>query len=238
MGRGRSGRVSASGANAERSTVARHPQVTDINAYGELNRGRKSKQHQSASSSDGTSEESIKWFVDNMGLSRDEAYRAADTFLFYSRGGDKFMHNDMDEGNGKANNAVIDRIVDDPRSPVFASEHYRGLHFDDSDFGGNARGAIMNILSSGVWRENGATSFSASLDIAHNFGGWSSADYRNGVSITIHHPGGSGMPMKHLSSFAHEDEVVHSRKQMKKGMKILRHKWSDNKKRIDIWVSD
>lgn len=234
MGRGRSGRVSSNGASS--GVSATHPQVSDIDAYGVLNQGRKSIQH--SSGGDGPSDESVQWFMDNMGLNHDDAYRAADVFLFYSRGGDSFMHNDLDEGNGKINNGIIDNVLDNPMSPIFANDHHRGLFFYDSNFGGNARNAINDILSGGVWRENGATSFSSSLETAHSFGKWSASDYLNGVAITIHHPGGSGMPMKHLSSFSSENEVVHSRKQMKKGMKIKRYKWSENHKQVDIWVSD
>lgn len=232
MGTGRSGSGTT---RLVRQRVASHPSTNDIDAYGILNSGLKSTQHISGGT--GPSDASIAWFEQNMGMSHNDAQQAADVFLFYSRGGDTFMHWNQDDGNGKANNDVVDRVLSDPKSPVFSGEHYRGLFLDDSKFNGNAKKEIQKIIKKGTWKEEGATSFSSSLNTAHNFGGWNSTGFRNGVAVTVIHSGGSGMPMKHLSSYPGENEVIHSRKQMLNGMKILRAEWVSDKQ-VNIYVED
>lgn len=235
MGRGRSGRVSAT--PAERTTSgnpAAHPAISDINAFGELNTGRKSKQHTDPDAR-GPSIDSIEWFRNNMGMSIADARRAADTVLFFSRGGDNFMHNNLDEGNGKANNKIIDAVIDNPMSPTYSRQQFRGLLFKNADFNGDAATAVRSIISNGKWAENGASSFSASFSVARRFARWSGMFNNSGVSVILHYTGGDGMPIKHLSSFPSEDEVLHSRKQMTSGYRIVNHRWTDSR-HVEIWL--
>ena len=55
----------------------------------------------------------------------------------------------------------------------------------------------------------------------------------------VHYSGGqSGMPIKHMSSLPYENEVLHSGRQMRDGMKITNHVWTNDGKELHLYVDD
>lgn len=211
-----------------------HPKVNDINQFGEMNRGRIAPEV--ARSTDwagsiGSSPEAIKWFQDNMGMNAADAEKAANIFLKYSKRGDTPLHNDTD----KAGNDLLDKIIHTGNAPVYSGNQFRGMHITGLAL--QTRGVnvtpeqyIQGIIKGGVWKDAGATSFSASERVAHGFA--NSQSVRPGdASVILHYEAGkSGFPMQHLSSYPGEREVLHSRAQMRKGMKIASSRTEKNKR--------
>ena len=204
-----------------------HPGVSDIDAWG---------RH------DGDYERDwrVNWFIDNMGMSQDEAERAEEAINFYS-----IDYDEIHRGVDTARNEAIDNALDNPRAPVFTGDTYRGLYIDSYGLKKYGNGTITpreyleNILKSGIWIEQGATSFSSSRSTAESFGkfSWSKSD--GSVSVMVHYSDGkSGMPIKHLSEIPSENEVLHSGKQMKNGLPITKHEWTNGGKELHIYVTD
>lgn len=216
MGRGRSGRVSQSRASQTRS----HPTVTDINTYGE-NIGKEAR---------------TEWLLNRLNTNEAQAQLDEETVWSFTGGGFDDMHWDRNT----AGNDVIDAIIDNANSPVYVGEQFRGLKIRESDMknGVTPEQFIKNIINSGVWTEPGATSFSASSSVAESFAGWNGS-HDGYISVVVKYPNATtGMPIKHLSRFSYEDEVLHSRKQMKKGYAIQQTQWLPGNKQVVITVKD
>ena len=219
MGRGRSGRVSANTASPQVSKT--HPQVTNINAYGDHRLDEPDR---------------VEWLRNTLNTSNSQAEKNEETIYSFTGGGFKAMHNNTN----KAGNDIIDAVIDNPLSPVYVGQQFRGLKIYASDMekGVTPEQFVNNIIKGGVWSEQGATSFSASRGVANSFAGWNGN--QNGyISVIVHYPKATtGMPIKHLSRFDYEDEVLHSRKQMTNGYNIINSQWLPGKKKIIITVAD
>lgn len=211
MGRGRSGRIGIVGASTRVSrSASTHPKVTDINQFGENLNG----------------DQRRDWLMNHLGVSESEAQQGQKTIYHFTGGGFGDMHKDID----KAGNDVIDSIIGNPNSPVFDGIQFRGLSIEPGDMvaGVTPRQFIENIINGGVWREQGATSFSATRSVADDFAGWHSTGDHVSM-VLIYENGTTGMPIKHMSMFSYEDEVLHSRQQMKNGYNITGHQWLDDR---------
>ena len=206
-----------------------HSRVNDIQQWDDYNEDRIALNVSNSSDDEdmiGASQKSIDWFKNNMGMSDYDAAEAAEIFLEYSRRGDTPLH----ENTNVEGNDLLDKIIHARNAPVFSGEQHRGIYIDQDVLKKLGAGNItpveymQRIIQSGRWKEPGATSFSASESIARSFARVSYSGAGE-VSVLIHYSGGrSGFPMRHLSSFPGENEVLHSRRQMRNGMRIRRHK--------------
>lgn len=206
-----------------------HPSVSNIDAWGEKH--------------DGTYEREwrINWFMNNMNMSRDEAEKAEEAINYYS-----LEYEDIHQGKDVARNDIIDKTFDNPLSPVFVGDTFRGLYVSPSVVekiaGGNSitpREYLQNVVDSGIWKEPGATSFSSSRKIAEGFGKFYMDKSDGSVSVLVHYSDGkSGMPIKHLSEIPRENEVLHSGRQMKDGMPITKYEWTNSGRELHIYVTD
>ena len=223
-----------------------HLNVDDVMQWGEMNRGRSSKLDDRAYDPEGASERSVQWFKDTMGMDDKTARESAEAFLYFSHHGDYEAHRNI--GKGVKTNDLLDRAIEAPNAPVYTGVQHRGLLLTKDDIAktlGTKRAVspreyINTIISSGVWKEPGATSFGTSgYDSAKS---WAKVLYPHTdgeVSVIVEYAGGkSGFPMAHLSRYPGEREALHSRKQMRKGMPITGHKWSSDGKLVTIYVTD
>lgn len=199
---------------------ANHPGVNDIDAFGK-NLGHDGR---------------VKWLMDNVGLSKQEAERGADTIYDYTGSGYDEIHNGTDKEGGD----IIDAIIHNPNAPVYTGSQYRGIFVsqDNLDYftggGITPREYLENILKTGVWKEPGVSSFSSNIQTAFSFGKF---DYQwktqNDISVLIVYDNGkSGMPIKHMSGLPGENEVLHSGKQMRDGLDIVQYNWVDGGKKF------
>ena len=192
-----------------------HPIVDDINAFG----GYLSKS------------EKIDWLMKNHSesLTEDEAEAIINAAEYYSSMGYHNIHTGKDVKNQK----LIDKMLDDPKAPVYGKNSYRGMDIDTHDTNGkDPKQYIMEVINSGVWKEKGISSFSASKNVAMgsyfgNFGA-SNPSNPNRIHVLLTYKGHTvGMPFKHISECTSEDEVLMSSTVAKKGWKIT--KWHTNK---------
>lgn len=177
-----------------------------------------------------------QWMIDNLRLSRDDADEQAKAINYFTD-----TYTEIHNGEDTYRNDMIDRALDNRNAPVYSGEQYRGIRIRSNDMpnGVTMRQFIQDIINSGTWKENGATSFSATKRIAESFAGlhYSSAG-RDYIPVMINYKGRHGMPIKHMSEFASEDEVLHSRKQMKGGYDIVSHRWADDGSAVYITLRD
>lgn len=213
MGRGRSGRVSASSA----SRTVTHPTVTDIDTYGW----------------DLYDSERRQWYSDTLNVDDLRAQIYNDTVYGFTGNDFRAIHRNENE----TGNNIIDDIIDNPNSPVYADTQFRGLKFF-GESGLTPRQEVEAILASGIWKEPGATSFSASRHVANDFASWDSTSSSSVSVVVVYSNPTTGMPIKHLSRFAFEDEVLHSRKQMTNGYAITGSQWSADGRRVEIYIKD
>lgn len=205
---------SRGGGGSSSAAASTHPQINDINYYGEI------KVDPYDLAVDGEA----------MGMSPHEALESAQTIVDYTGS----AYHDIHSGSNKAGNDAIDRWIENPNSPVYTGPQYRGMEMSMAD--ANA------ILSKGVYAEKGATSFSAKKSVAEVFAGIWSHKYpaaSNVVHVMVQYNGGKrGMPIKHMSKCTNEDEVLHSGASMKKGFNITSYKWAAGNKELYITVDD
>lgn len=167
-------------------------------------------------------QEKIDWLKDHhsKALSDEEAAAIIDAAEDYSDGGYGSIHN----GNNADATKKIDAMIEDPKAPVYGKTTYRGIHVSKADLNGqDPHEWIENIIKSGVWKEPGVSSFSASKQTAMSFGHFSKskAGNKNEIQILItNHGHTKGMPFKHISVCTSENEVLQSSKTMIAGMKI------------------
>ena len=219
MGRGRSGRMTSSNtASVKVSQVQQHPQITDINAFGENRLPQ---------------DERIQWLQNTLNTSSDQAINDEATVWNFTGGGFTAMHNNTNT----VGNDVIDAIIDNPTSPVYVGTQYRGLKFYGKH-GKTPQEGLNALINGGVWTEKGATSFSAKKSVAEGFAGWHGNSGSYVRTVVVYQNPTTGMPIKHLSRFDYEDEVLHSRKQMTNGYKITSHQWLNNGKKVIIYITD
>ena len=179
----------------------------------------------------------IAWLM-GLGVDRKQAEAAEKVMTDYSEGDYDVIH----DGTNKAANDIIDAILDNSKAPIFTGEQFRGVYVSPDaakKFGGTTPREYLNyIISTGEWKEPGATSFSATQSVAEDFGKFYLDKRLNGgVSVLLSYRSGrSGMPFKHLSSFPGEDEVLHSGKQMHDGMKIVSHEWKDGYRGLELYL--
>ena len=196
--------------------------VGNINAFGEDEMSR---------------DERTAWLQRTLKVGREDAQRYGDSINYFTSN-----YESIHDGTDEYNNAQINAAIENRNAPVYSGVQWRGLHLDAENMpaGVTPRQFIENIIKGGVWKENGATSFSATRRIAEeNFAGVSS--YSNGpdrVPVVIQYQGRTGMPIKHMSDFSHEDEVLHSQRQMKRGYDIVEHHWAKNNTVVYITIAD
>lgn len=178
----------------------------------------------------------VQWFKDTLQTNDAQANTDQSTIWDFTGSGFTDMHTNVNtEGND-----VIDAIINNPNSPVYVGDQFRGLKIWGSNMesGVTPEQFIKNIIKGGIWREEGATSFSASEDVANSFAAWNN-DQSGYVSVKVKYVNPTtGMPIKHLSRFSYEDEVLHSRNQMTNGYKIVKSKWSSGGKKVEITIAD
>ena len=201
---------------------ANQPQVNDIDLFG----------------SHLDEDERTEWMQDYLGVDESEARTMQDAINHFT-----YDYEDIHWGRDEYRNDLIDRVLEHPNAPVYSGEQYRGLHFDAVDMpkGVTPRQAIEKILKSGVWKEEGATSFSASHHVAADNFASVNHSMNNGVdriAMVITYKGRTGMPIKHMSDFASENEVLHSRKQMTKGYDIVDYNWRSDGGAVFVTIAD
>lgn len=178
----------------------------------------------------------VQWFKDTLQTNDAQANTDQSTIWDFTGSGFTDMHTNVNtEGND-----VIDAIINNPNSPVYVGDQFRGLKIWGSNMesGVTPEQFIKNIIKGGIWREEGATSFSASEDVANSFAAWNN-DQSGYVSVKVKYVNPTtGMPIKHLSKFSYEDEVLHSRSQMTNGYNIINSKWSNDRKKVVITIAD
>lgn len=169
---------------------------------------------------------------DNLRLSEKDAQEQGDSIYYFTH-----TYDDIHWGRDEYNNNMIDKAIANPNAPIYTGQQFRGLKLlsDDMPAGVTPRQYLQRILDTGVWKENGATSFSASLHVAEDFAGVHHPFIgENRIPVIVHYQGRTGMPIKHMSAFAHENEVLHSQKQMKDGYDIVEHHWEGGVAHITI----
>lgn len=182
-------------------------------------------------------DERTAWIERTLRVSREDAERYGDSINYFTSD-----YESIHDGTDTYNNEQINRAIENKNAPVYSGMQWRGLHLDIENMpaGVTPRQFIEKIIRGGVWKENGATSFSASRAIAeHTFADidhWQNGPNR--VPVVIRYQGRTGMPIKHMSDFTHEDEVLHSQKQMKRGYDIVDHHWEKNNTVVYITIAD
>ena len=198
----------------------KHPVVMDINQFGGAQ----------------PTSNKIDWLKNMMSkkLTHNEYASIIDAAEDYSDGDYKPIH----KGKKPEKTKLIDQMIDDPNSPVYGKNSYRGLCVTSSKIGGQDPIAwIQNVIASGVWKETGVSSFSASKSTAMSFGAFGSSYSGNKdvIHILITNKGHTtGMPFKHISLCSSENEVLQSSTTMKKGMKIIG--WHTNKAGNEFFI--
>lgn len=177
---------------------------------------------------DGKHDSNVAWIKNVMpGLSDEEAEKTENAAYFYSRMGYSQMH----KGTGFQDRAqLLDALIDNPKTPVYNKDSYRGLHIATED-----EGLITAAIASGRWKEPGISSFTARPSVASGF---ASAEYggNDEISVIITNKGHTkGMPFKHISDHPKEDEVIQSSKTMRAGMKITKAEVTVNSKGRKIY---
>ena len=205
-----------------KSNVVSHPQVNDIDMFG-ANIPKSKK---------------ITWVKMYTGMDHKEAQKAVSTMESYSGSGYHSIHN----GSDQAANDLINKVIDSPKTPVYSGKQYRGIHvslgFAKNKGAGSVQEYLDTIVQSGVWSEQGATSFSTTKKTAMSFGNFGYSDKDN-VSVLVTYKGGkTGMPFKHISKLSSENEVLHSQTDMMKGKKITKAYWNKSKTELFIDVDD
>lgn len=203
---------------------ANHPGVNDIDQFGH----------------DLGHEERTKWLMENLGVSRSLAESANSAIYDYTLDAYDVIHSGEDDRG-----LTIDDIIHNPNAPVYTGAQYRGLFItqdglDEFTGGGmTPREYLENILKTGVWKEPGVSSFSASQGVAMNFGKFNNSwKEKDSVSVMLHYTNGkSGMPIKHLSQIPGEDEILHSGEQMREGMDIAEFRWYNGPKGLELHIT-
>ena len=175
-------------------------------------------------------DERTQWMRDHLGLSEKDAREQGDAINYFSHTYDD-IHNDRDDYR----NDLINKAIANPNAPIYTGEQFRGLSIKLKNMpaGLTPMQFIEKIIHEGEWRENGATSFSASISVARDF---AESYYHNPnqIPVIIHYQGPHGMPIKHLSEFSYENEILHSQKQMKGGYDIVEHHWDGHEFHMTI----
>lgn len=178
-----------------------------------------------------------EWLKNTMSveLSEQEINDTIDAAENYSLSGYTDIHN----GNSPKETALIDAMIEDPNAPVYGKTQYRGIHVSRSDINGaDPKEWVEDIIKTGVWKEPGVSSFSSSESTAKGFGHFGYGGGDDEVHILIVNNGHTtGMPFKHLSECTSENEVLHSAKQMLKGMAITGY-YTKNGNEYYIHVDD
>ena len=167
---------------------------------------------------------------DRLGLSEKDAREQGEAIHFFSHTYDD-IHNDRDNYR----NDLINKAIASPNAPTYTGEQFRGLSIDlhNMPAGVTPMDFINKVIREGEWRENGATSFSASISVARDFAR-SYSHSPDHIPVIIHYQGPHGMPIKHLSQFPHENEILHSQKQMKGGYDIVESHWDGHEFHMTI----
>ena len=230
------GQQTGNGNNDQKQTTS------NIDEWGQLNAGRISKMDDRTPNADGASPASIKWFQDHMGMNYAEAKEAAEAFLYYSYHGDYEAHRDI--GKGVTTNDILDKVINANNAYIYTGTQHRGIKITRDGLskmgitGVTPRQFINSILKTGVWKEPGATSFGAGGEMAAKaWAGYYSSSLKSGggVSCVVEYVGGkTGFPMRHLSKFPNENEVLHSRREMSRGMQIVDYKWDGHYVKIRV----
>lgn len=211
---GRGGGSGGSRGGGAAKVPAGHPAISDIDYYGDVH----------------VPIDQIIADGEAMGLSHADAVAGANSIQYFTGGGYHSVHN----GSDTKRNDDIDKWVEHPNAPIYTGTQYRGMTVSED--------TAKAILNSGIYRDTGATSFSASeseaksfasISSSHNYGSWED------VHVLVTYAGGKrGMPIKHISHFPWEDEVLHSRSDMQKGFKITGYKWAAGNHELYITVDD
>lgn len=204
--------------------IVKHPVVTDINFV---------DPYMSTS-------EKEEWLKQNSSkkLTDKEASATIKAAEHYSLSGYHSIH----WGNSPDETAKIDSMIEDPKAPVYGKNSYRGIMVTTSSLATHgvtvsAKDWVMNIINSGVWKEPGVSSFSATKSTAMSFGHFGSSNPVNQdkIHILITNKGHTkGMPFKHISECTSENEILQSSKTMKSGMKIIG--WHTNKAGNEFFI--
>ena len=205
------------------SGLRRRPRVSDINAFGAYLKR----------------EDKISWLKKHHSktLSDEEAEATIDAAVNYSEVGYKKIHN----GQSPSETRLIDAMIEDPSTPVYDGDTYRGIQIFPSKIGMDPKEYIENIIKTGVWREPGVSSFSSTRDVAEDFGGFLDhySSYDDSIHVMIINRGRSkGMPFKHISNHSGENEVLMSSKTMLRGLKIVGYSVAKDGREYYIEVDD
>lgn len=197
------------------SGFAGRPRVNDIDQFGQNLSG----------------DQRTEWMRNTLGLNEKDAQEQGNAINYFT-----VNYDDIHWGRDDYRNDMIDKAIANPNAPIFTGEQFRGLSLDGDNMpaGTTVRQFLQRILDTGEWKEAGATSFSASLHVAQDFAKTYISPGPNHVSVIVHYQGRTGMPIKHMSEFPHENEVLHSRRQMKNGYDIVEQHWENGVVHITI----
>lgn len=160
-------------------------------------------------------------------LTTAEQAEAVNAMKHYSGNGFHEIHNNNPDNDSAVAREIelIDRVLGGKNTPVYKGEIYRGVRYQD----GEAK--LRKIIKSGQWNEKGITSFSSYAGIADNFSDATSKSTSE-ISVILRVPAGkniSGVPFKHMSKFASEDEVLLPSSVKNRGWTITKATWTTNK---------
>ncbi len=130
-------------------------------------------------------------------------------------------YDDIHDGTDTDRIQQIDKFLNNPNVPVYSGTTYRGVEIRPSKDGSKtAYEVAQQLVSANNWKEPGITSFSTEISTARSFAGThSNPDKRCGIVI-INEQNLSAVPVKHLSHYFNENEVLHPSSIKDRGFKI------------------
>ena len=160
-------------------------------------------------------------------LTPEEREDAVAAMKHYSGNGFHEIHNNNPDNDPEVAREInlIDRVLGGKNTPVYKGAVYRGVKYRDGE------AELRKIIKNGQWNEKGITSFSSYPGIADNFSDATSKSTSE-ISVILRVPAGkniSGVPFKHMSMYASEDEVLMPSSVRNRGWTITKSTWTTNK---------
>lgn len=160
-------------------------------------------------------------------LPPEEREDAVTAMKHYSGAGSRAIHNNNPDNDPEVAREInlIDRVLGGKNTPVYKGAIYRGVKWEAGE------AALRKTIKNGQWTEKGITSFSSYPGIADNFSDVTSRK-TDGISVILRVPAGkniSGVPFKHMSVYASEDEVLMPSSVRNRGWTITKSTWTTNK---------
>ena len=135
----------------------------------------------------------------------------------------------------------IDKFLNNPNVPIYSGTTYRGVTiYPPKDKSKTAYEVARQLISADTWKEPGITSFSTEISIAKGFAGSSSNPAAKVGIVVVNEQNLSAVPVKHLSKFFGENEVLHPSSIKDRGFKIdhSRTHFDSSTNRFYIYVKE